>query len=122
MFHASASILRQCSMTVAGVGHKAPVYRSGAVTDKRDGNSAGFLLLGMQPHTGSAVQNGKAKLPFTVEFDIQPGFCESRLNANAVAGQTSLFGINLNRLRGLRGTNRYGMFTQWVRSNLMGPC
>ena len=37
MFYASASNLRRCSMTVAGVRHKAPVYRSGAVTDKGDG-------------------------------------------------------------------------------------
>jgi hypothetical protein len=85
----------------------------------------GFLFRGMQPHTGSAVQDRSAKLPFTLQVYMQPAtaaFCESRLNAHSVAAQTSWIGINLNRLQVLRETNRYGMFTQWVRSNLMGPC
>jgi hypothetical protein len=33
-------------MIVAVMGHKASVYRSGAVTDKRDGKRAGISLAG----------------------------------------------------------------------------
>jgi hypothetical protein len=32
----------------------------------------GFLFRGMQPHTGSAVQDRSAKLPFTLEVYMQP--------------------------------------------------
>jgi hypothetical protein len=44
------------------------------------------------------------------------------LNRQAKTGHSCRFGINLNRCSVVRDTRAYGMFTQWVRSNLMWAC
>jgi hypothetical protein len=113
-------------MTVAVLGHKASVYRSGAVTDKRDGKRASISLTwtatpdeigGSDAHQQSCRSYRKTSLePITAAFREDP------LNPHTVAAQTSRFGINLNCLAAVHGTGRYGMFTQWVRSNLTGAC
>jgi hypothetical protein len=112
-------------MTVAGARHK-HLFTSQALS-LTSGMEIwpGFLAGNATPHGISGSEpKGKAAVSGW-KVDMQPTratFCESRLNAHAVAAHMSPFGINLNCLPGLRETKRYGMFTQWVRSNLMAPC
>lgn len=47
---------------------------------------------------------------------------ERRGNRHPAMVRTPRNGINLNSLQPIRRTMLYGMFTQWVRPNLIGNC